>query len=429
MMKITSSGVSILNHWLKPRYLQEILLGILPFLIAGQLMSIIVLFPAGLRGQVDFRHLYTAGYMVRTGYGHELYNYDAQKRFQSQFVAGRQPTLPFVRPAYQALFFMPLSLLRYRDAYLIFLCFNLCLLGICFLLLGSKLCGLACRHRWLPAALFLSFLPVSLALLQGQDTIILMALFTGAWVLLDSKRDLIAGLLVGLGLFKLQLVIPILLIFIIGRRWRFVRGLTAAAVVVSIVSVWVVGFEGTWAFSKSLWSVGSGFASQDHSVDVLFMTTFMPNLRGLIFGLFAGRLPMFWVQFMTLFSSLAVLISAAVWGRENLQGPKGFELALSASALASYYFFIHDFTIMLIPILMVLSRTMGSDEEQNLSHRLSAWFAALLILTPLITFLALKHFYLVALPLAGFLGTLVFGSKRMLFSDALQEKRIAPQLN
>ena len=103
------------------RHLPDFLLGISPILLAAQLMGWLTFSPSALHGHADFRQLYAAGYMVRTGHASELYNYRAQQSFQDTLVGNDEPALPFIRPAFQALLFVPFSLLPYRTAYLAFL--------------------------------------------------------------------------------------------------------------------------------------------------------------------------------------------------------------------------------------------------------------------------------------------------------------------
>ena len=412
-MNTINSAVRILDNLTKQRYLREILPCLLPLLLAGQLIAWIVLLPGGLRGLADFRQLYAAGYMVRTGNGHDLYNYEAQKRFQNQLVAQNRMAVPFIRPAYQALFFVPLSLLSYREAYLVFLVFNICLLGFCYLLLRSRLKNLAGYFSWLPLALFLSFLPVSIALLQGQDTIILMTLLAAAMVLQRRNRDFFAGFLIGLGLFKLQVVLPIFVLFIAGRRWRFASGFAGSAILVTVVSDWVLAFAPIGSSLAWLWSVGSGAASRTGAVEIVFDTSFMPNLRGLISGLIGGVLPTSYLQIVTLAISGTTFLVAAIWGRVKLSRSDALVLAITASAVVTYYLLIHDLSVMLLPILAILDRSMEAGDNQMLLDRLSAWLATFLLVAPMCIFILPHHFYVVSLPLLGLLGTLLFSSNRI----------------
>jgi hypothetical protein len=122
------------------RYLPDLLLGMLPILVGIQLLGWITFFPGALlHGHADFRQLYAAGYMVRTGHAGELYDIRAQQQFQDALVGSDERALPFIRPAYQALLFVPFSLLPYRSAYLAFLAVNLVLLAFAFRTLRSHM--------------------------------------------------------------------------------------------------------------------------------------------------------------------------------------------------------------------------------------------------------------------------------------------------
>ena len=76
----------------------------------------------------------------------------AQQQFQDALVGNDERALPFIRPAYQALLFVPFSLLPYRSAYLAFLAVNLVLLALAFWLLRPQMRNL-CRGMAIAAGL------------------------------------------------------------------------------------------------------------------------------------------------------------------------------------------------------------------------------------------------------------------------------------
>src|SRR6266852_2593669 len=291
------------------RYLPDLLLGILPILIGIQLLGWITFLPTALlHGHADFRQLYAAGYMVRTGHAGELYDIRAQQQFQDVLVNNDERALPFIRPAYQALLFVPLSLLPYRTAYLAFLAVNLVLLAIAFWMLRPNMRNLSRIWRFLPVFVFLVFYPIALALMQGQDSILLLLLLAAALVALEQGQERRAGILIGLGLFKMQIVIPIALLFLLWRRWRFFAGFVLSACLVSLISLCVVGFAQSASYARSLFSVSTGLAPA-HQFPL--RVSIMANLRGLIFGLLGARLPAFWIQALTIVSSIFVLLWVA----------------------------------------------------------------------------------------------------------------------
>jgi hypothetical protein len=393
------------------RYLPDLLLGVSPILLAVQLLGWLTFFPSALHGHADFRQLYAAGYMVRSGHAGELYDYRAQQKFQDMLVGSDERALPFIRPAYQALFFAPFSLLSYRTAYLMYLGLNLVLLTITFWLLRAHMRNLARAWRGLPVFVFLVFYPIALALMQGQDSILLLTLLAAALVALDRGWELVAGILVGLGLFKLQIVIPIALLFLLWKRWRFFAGFALSASLVSLVSLLVVGFAQTAAYARSLLSVGTSLASANQFP---LRVSIMANLRGLIFGLTGARLSALWIQALTIVASILVLLWVAVMAPRRPRRTDALVSAITASVIVSYYLFIHDLSVLLIPIALTLDRFIVAHAETTggVLDRATAWMSAGLLVAPMCIFLMPGHFYLVSLPLCAFMVILMWSLRR-----------------
>jgi hypothetical protein len=389
----------------RTNYLRDFLIGSLPLLFSVQFLAWLAFFPNALRGHADFRQLYAAGYLLRTGHSHELYDYGLQRKIQDSLVSDDERALPFIRPAYQALIFVPFSLLSYRTAYLAFLIVNFGLLVLCFMLLRDDMAKLRCEWWGLPPALFLAFYPIALAIMQGQDSILLLACLCAALIYLRRGLDLAAGLLLGLGLFKLQIVIPTALLFFFWRRWKFLTGFTMSAGALSTISIIITGWPQTLVFIRSLVSVGTGTNPAD-AIKFPLRVTLMANLRGLIAGIFTGQGPASWIQVVTAAVSILVLI----WVVYRISRDAGADELLSAaivtSVFVSYYLFIHDMAVLIIPILLSLNRFV-SRQTCDVDARLAKWAAGLMFLAPMLVFLMPGHFYLVALLIGGFLLTLV----------------------
>jgi hypothetical protein len=386
-----------------PYYVRALALAMPAILLGFQLSGWLAFVPLVNRGYVDFRHLYTAGYMARTGHAHELYNYSAQKAFQDAHVSPYPIATPFIRPAYQALLFAPFSLLGYRAAYCAFLVFNLALLGIAYWLLRSQMDNLAKVYRWLPAAMFLAFTPVALALMQGQDSIVLLTLFAGAVAALERDREFTAGVLVGLGLFKFQLVIPIALLFLIWRRWRFSAGFALSAAIVASVSLWLVSFAQSRNYVRSLVSMNPVGISAVNQFRFPVPLGQMANLHGLIFGLANTHLSEFWMKADTVAASGLVLLLVAARARRKQRRANALLIAITASAVVSYYLLLHDLSVLLIPVALTLNRCIEAEATGDMSGRPAARTSALMFIVPASMTFIPSHFYLVSLPLLAFL--------------------------
>jgi len=129
----------------------------------------------------------------------------------------------------------------------------------------------------------------------------------------------------------------------------------------------------------------------------------MPNLRGLIFGLANTRLCAFWLQALTIILSGATLRAVAVIARRKQWGVDAFLVAITASTMVSYHLLIHDLSVMLIPIALSLNRFIDAESTRDSAGRLIARMSALMFIAPICISYIPSHFYVVSIPLAGFL--------------------------
>ncbi len=362
----------------------DLLLRLLPLLAAHQLLLAFIYVPVALRGFDDFRQLYTGGYILRTGHAAELYDYNAQERFEELLVpTGMHYVLPINHLAFEELLLVPLSLLPYRVAYWVFMAFNGVLLALCVRLLGNRLKIRVDQSEWIPALLLLAFFPIPRGLEKGQDSIIMLTLFAAALQAIDHENDFVAGLLVGVGIFKFQIVIPVALLFLIWRRWRFSAGFAISAVSAALISLSLVGLDGAREYAHMLLSMSVRLTSQADMFRYGTHPGDMINLRGLFSAAFDGRLPHTYVQLLIAAGSVAVLAAAA---RQRPSLP----LAIAAASLASYHFIVHDASILII----VIAAALGSGLLWN------GAVAILLFVTPLCAMIP-DHGYLAAIPLLG----------------------------
>ncbi len=389
-----------------PYYVKGLALGLPAYLIGVHLWTWVFMLPTFLGGRADFRQLYTAGYMLRTGHRLQLYDYAAQLHFQNELVSHGEVALPFIRPACEALLFVPFSLLHYRTAYFAFLAMNLALLFLCFRMLRPRMGHLARIYRWLPAAMFLAFLPVAAALMQGQDSILLLTLLTAALLLLDQDRDFMAGMLVGLGLFKFQIAVPIGLLFLAWRRWRFCGGFALSAGAGTVISLLFVGIAQAEIYARSLISMGARLPAQVNQLRYPVPISLMANLHGLIAGFLEGRITPFWIQLLTIFLSGIILLTT-VFAARKARPADAFLLALTASTVVSYYLLFHDLSVLLLPLALTLDRFIGAEASGDARGQRAARAATLMFVAPVCISYFPNHFYLVALPLCVFLLVLV----------------------
>jgi hypothetical protein len=379
-----------------PYYVQPLVLGTTVFLIAVQVWTWIFYLPLFLGGRADFRHLYVAGLMLRTGHARELYEKAAQQFFQIAYVSPGDFPMQYNHLPYEALLYAPFSVLRYRAGYFAFLAFNLALLVILYRLLRPRTQNIAKVYSWLPAGLIAAFIPIGVTLIQGQDSIVLLFLLTCGLLAVERDMEFWAGALIAVGLFKFTVVLPIALLFLIWRRWKFTAGFSIAAASLAGISLWMVGWAQTEKYVQLLRAMGVRLSSSADQAFYTIQITAMPNLRGLVYGLASQYVSNHAIQLITIVASISVLIWAAIAGAK-LVGPDRLLFAMTASAVVSYHFLLHDMSILFLPIIAAVDRYLRSGSPAGRS-------AALLFIAPLCWSFAPSHFYLVCLPLCVFLA-------------------------
>ncbi len=356
-------------------------------------------------GYPDFTIFYTAGKCVIQGHGRQLYDLETQFAIQREFaseVKHRENPLPFNHPPFEALLFAPLARLPYVAAYLVWALFNIALILGFWNLLRPRLLSL---HGFLPALPLLAmfaFFPVIMALLQGQDSILLLFLYGLAFLALARGRAFVAGLCLGLALFKFQLVLPFVLVLLVRRQWRAVAGFVTTAFGLLLVSAAVVGWGGVMAYPGFVLRLSrSGAQAGIYPRD-------MPNLRGLVAGALhlAGR-P---ATLLIIALSIALVALAAHWWRAQPERAQsghqfvlGFSLCLTVTIIASYHLLVHDLSVLMLPILLV-AELLVSGEIVGPARRVLIASLVVLFLTPLYAVLQfwLREMNLMAFAVATF---------------------------
>ena len=394
-----------------PYYVKGLALGIPAILLGLQVSGWLFFIPVITHGHNDFRQLYTGGYMLRLGCGHQLYNYELQKAFEDKLVSPEQIALPINHLAYEELLFTPLSLLNFRAAYLAFLGINVVFLGISLRLLLPWMDNLAAVWRSLPIAIFLVFIPVAGALMQGQDSVLLLALLAAVAVSLDRGKELAAGIFVGLGLFKFQLVLPIALLFLAWRRWRFCAGFALSSIAAGLLSLWLVGFSQIQVYIHSLHSMSIALNSAVDQYRYAIVPSSMPNLRGLIFGLGHSHLSPSWLQAITIVSSGLVLLLVAILTPGRRPALDSLLVAVTTSTVVSYHLLIHDLSILLLPLAVTLNRFINASASGRRDGRLTLLASVLMFVAPACISFMPHHFYLASLPLLAFLSAIIVASR------------------
>lgn len=357
-------------------------------------------------GFSDFASFYTAGKLVQRGRASEMYSVRAQWDLQQEFAADaklRRSPLRYAHLPYEALVFLPFTYFSYPVANWLWLGFKICiLLAIPFLtrpfVLGEELFPPVAA-----VALSIGTFPIAIDLVLGQDAILLTLCIALTFRALRRRMDFRSGLFLALGLFKFHLIVPVVLVFLLKRKWRVVSGFAAGGTALLVASLALVGWTTLIGYPKYLWELNAlpniGVPTPDA----------MPNLRSPLTALI-GWLgsPALVVPLFLVLGLFGAGFAASLWRSDTDERitSAGFSLCLVTTIFTSYYAYPQDMAWLLLPV-WVLGSTFSRGRDLPMSSR--AMFiagTALLLFSPLLWFLEIRtsHFSLIAVLIELLLG-------------------------
>jgi hypothetical protein len=378
-------------------------------------------------GKNDFPVFYSNAQMVREGQAAHLYDFAAENSFvQRVSDVARAPNnhLP-----YELLIFIPFTYLPFGAAHLLWTLVSLgMLVGVAALIRSAMSTGLSFRDTLLTT---LAFFPVWYCLLQGQDSILLVLLFAVSFWLWKRGRDDAAGFALAMGLFRPQLALPFVLVAFLAGKGRFIRGFIPGAVFVLLVSVSVVGVHGMADYARILISQGMQGSASELAQQWQVHLGLMPTLRGLL-----------WILLPSTVSAnsrnvllISITLLALLWSAKGLRSAKdgaafdmAFATAVAAIALVSFHSLPHDFSLMILPLLIGASAFASVDARVDRGNPYT-WVTVgfLLFFTPLYFVLIFaEKVGLLALPAFLFLWLIGSWGRSGLPASVAPQRRVEP---
>jgi hypothetical protein len=346
-------------------------------------------------GYSDFTIFYTAGKMIRLGQGHHLYDNSIQYQMQQSFASGvriRKGPLPYNHPAFEALLFAPLTRLDYAAAYVVWDLINLGILAVIPFLLRPHIALLQGGSPLFWLLILLAFFPAVATLMQGQDVILLLLFYALAFVALKKNAEMLAGFWLGLGMFRFQLVIPWIVIFLCWKRWKMIQSFLITTAVVAAVSVAVTGWAEALRYPRYVLQLEANLGRGG------VFPAVMPNLRGLLAGWpWARNFPI--TSFaIVLVSSFCVLLWVTAEGRGRQTFYREFDLKFSLATIATvllcYHAYAYDLSILVIPVLLVVSYLRGKQSPHWRDGVFLLLPVVVLFFTPLYIWLGFRSYHL-----------------------------------
>jgi hypothetical protein len=316
------------------------------------------------QGHYDFIIFYTGAEIVNAGKGPDLYDLSIQQAHQEKFRLPKKAwsVLPFNHAPYELLPFLPLAKLSFQTAHLVWSIISVVMLMFaCIILLALT----ERTHRLPLGALMLAFYPTWITIKMGQDSAMSLLILVSVFASLKYHRDVAAGAVLALGLYKPQLVLPLAGILLISRNRRILVGFAATAASLAAISLAMVGWQGI----LGLFSI---VAEMNRPTTIVY-PAHMANLRGLVFPLLSlFRLPELTNIFTAIVSLIIYCYNVMLWkncvSTDHPLFDLHFSFAIVMTALISFHFYPHDVIVLLIPIVLTFNYVLGHQLRPTTSN-------------------------------------------------------------
>jgi alpha-1,2-mannosyltransferase len=299
--------------------------------------------------QSDFTVYVAAAHLVAIGHGGAIYSFPVltgeQHRLFHALLLPRSEAV-FLYPPFVAVVLAPLAALPYTAAYTVWIAVNSALVVWVLFALRRYLRarGQAELLWWLAG---LSFFPVFAGVVQGQLSIVVLAVLTWYFLALHADHDRVAGAALAVALIKPIYVVPLLLVLLLHRRWHTLVSFAATAIGLLLLPMLVLGTGSVGSYVSTLRE-----ASGWHTEAGGFAPASNQNYWGFTHLLLQGG-PATAVQVGMSVISLGALALVAVRRRE-VAAP--FGLALVVGVLVSPHVLLHDLSL-LLPAAAIALRT------------------------------------------------------------------------
>jgi len=288
---------------------------------------------------VDFGVYYTAGRMVLAGDTHNLYNEAVHHAALEENLNRTLPFyLPWLYPPTFLLVIVPISLLSYPVALVLWLTVTLGLAVFAVYLLVPK-------HKSL-ALLACGFPGVIMNLRWGQNGFLNTALIGFGLYFLEGN-PVLAGLMFGLLTYKPQLAFFSLLLLFVTKKWKVLLWAIVFTLGGAIVSGFAFGFDSWVNFVQSLTNTTSGLLDQNWKALAVIQPSLFITLR------LAGIKDSINYIILGVIGIIVTLAARWVWKHTDRLALKGTVLVLG-TLLVIPYFLQYDMMILSIPLTLLI---------------------------------------------------------------------------
>ncbi len=240
----------IVDSRLQPFYLAVISGGV----VAISVVVAIVLFFTANRGQTalgiplgaDFAGFYVAAEILNQGQTQQLYDRKRHDQLYHELLPNEDAnvSIPYVHPPFVAGLLRLIAWLPYSVAVAIWMVISASLYIVATLLLLRAVPWQDSKQYWLIILLAVSFEPFLMECwMGGQLSAVAFLSYALCFAALQRDKPLWAGMALGLCFYKPTLLILMLPMLLIGRRWQILLGMLYTGIALALLSLLLVGWN------------------------------------------------------------------------------------------------------------------------------------------------------------------------------------------
>jgi hypothetical protein len=308
----------------------------------------------------DFLPLYALARLVAQGRADQLYNQQATADEIETIVhrsAGENENgcpsasslanvrLPVLYGPQVGLFFVPFARLSFPTAALTWVVSSLLVFFACIYVVWRACPGL--RPHWRMVAICAAaFPPLFHFFVRGQLSVLVLACFTAAFLALRADHGWLAGIALGLLIFKPQFLIAIPLVLLLAQAWKTLAGLCISAAG-QVVLAWICfGSAVMRAYFVTMWHMSRWISAAELGLAPIQMH----SLRS--FWMLLIPWPEAALALYVVCSFVVVWWAAAIWKASSAPALRFCGLTLAA-VLVNPHLFVYDLLV-LVPVLLLL---------------------------------------------------------------------------
>lgn len=313
----------------------------------------------------DFSGFFVAAQILNRGEPAHLYDRTLHHRLYHELLPheDERTEIPYVHPPFVAGLLRPMAWLPYSAAFAIWLMISATIFLASIELLRKVLNCPEMNQRLLILLMAFSFEPFAMECwLGGQLSAIASLMFALSFAAMQRSRPILAGVALGICFYKPTLLLLILPMLLLGKRWKILLGMTIAGLILAMLSLVFVGWDVSLDYLHELQSFRKNTSNGDLEIRTWKYVDVNNGLRMMLGAGSRWQLPLF-----VLVSFVPCLLLARLWWQSGRFDEESQRLLWAATItwtpVLNLYFGIYDSILVIQSVLITAAVILRSTKD------------------------------------------------------------------